>query len=71
MYKNNDKERREFKKRLNEKDINRYNDNNNEDPYGYDFVPTIAHWTNIDEQRKEAIHLENITKERKSANNGE
>ena len=27
-------------------------DNNNIDPYGYDFVPTIAHWTNIDEQRK-------------------
>lgn len=37
-------------------------DNNNQDPYGYDFVPTIAHWTNIDEQRKDVQHLENISK---------
>ena len=35
--------------------------NNNKDPYGYGFVPTISHWTNIDEQRKEAEHLEDIT----------
>ena len=40
-------------------------DNNNLDPYGYDFVPTIAHWTNIDEQRKEVTHLENINKKSK------
>ena len=52
----------EFKNRLHEKDINKCNDNNNVDPYGYDFVPSIAHWTNIDEQRKEVAHLENITK---------
>lgn len=37
-------------------------DNNNIDPYGYDFVPTISHWTNIDEQRKEVAYLENIDK---------
>ena len=37
-------------------------DNNNIDPYGYDFVPTIAHWTNIDEQRKDVNRLENISK---------
>jgi len=40
-------------------------DNNNLDPYGYDFVPTIAHWTNIDEQRKEVNYLENIDKNAK------
>lgn len=40
-------------------------DNNNIDPYGYDFVPTIAHWTNIDEQRKEVTYLENISKDSK------
>lgn len=40
-------------------------DNNNLDPYGYDFVPTLSHWTNIDEQRKEVNHLENICKNSK------
>jgi len=44
-------------------DINK--DNNNKDPYDYDFVPTIAHWTNIDEQRKEVEHLESINKNSK------
>jgi len=48
-------------------DINK--DNNNVDPYGYDFIPTISHWTNIDEQRKEVEYLENIDKEQESANN--
>lgn len=46
-------------------------DNNNIDPYGYDFVPTISHWTNIDEQRKEVEHLENIDKSRINNNNSE
>lgn len=46
-------------------------DNNNEDTYGYDFVPTISHWTNIDEQRKEVNYLENIGKVRKNTNNDE
>ena len=45
--------------------------NNNKDPYGYDFVQTIAHVTNIDEQRKQVNYLENIKKDRKSTNNGE
>ena len=44
-------------------------DNNNVDPYGYDFVPTISHWTNIDEQRNNVKHLENIEKGRKNNNN--
>ncbi len=43
-------------------------DNNNKDPYGYDFVPTIAHWTNIDEQRKDVNYLENISNSKKSGN---
>ena len=42
-----------------------HKDNNNRDPYGYDFVPTISHWTNIDEQRKEVLYLENISSESK------
>lgn len=48
-------------------DVNK--DNNNFDPYGYDFVPTIAHWTNIDEQRKETEYLENIENSRNNNNN--
>lgn len=55
----------DMRNRLKEKDINKYHDNNNVDPYGYDFVPTISHWTNIDEQRKEVEHLENITNSKK------
>lgn len=62
MHKNNKFNKQELKNRLNEKSINKYNNNNNLDPYGYDFVPTIAHWTNIDQQRKEVDHLENIDK---------
>ena len=54
-----------MKKSKNNKDISVYKDNNNVDPYGYDFVPTISHWTNIDEQRKEVRHLENINKNTK------
>lgn len=49
----------------NNKDLNKNKINNNEDPYGYDFVPTISHWTNIDEQRKEVKFLENINKKSK------
>lgn len=45
--------------------------NNDEDPYGYDFVPTISHVTNIDEQKQEVKRLENIKKDRKSTNNRE
>ena len=45
--------------------------NNDEDPYGYDFVPTISHVTNIDEQKQEVKRLENIKKDRKSTNNSE
>lgn len=55
----------DMRNRLKEKDINKYHDNNGIDPYGYDFVPTISHWTNIDEQRKEVEHLENITNSKK------
>ena len=42
-------------------DINK--DNNDLDPYGYDFVPTISHWTNIDEQKKDVKRLEDISRE--------
>ncbi len=62
MGKNNKFNKKEQKNRLHEKDINKLNDNNNIDPYGYDFVPTISHWTNIDEQRKQVEYLENISK---------
>jgi len=68
MSKNRNLDKKEIENRLNEKSINKFNDNNNKDPYGYDFVPTIAHWTNVDEQRKEVERLENITKENR--NNG-
>ena len=61
MNKNNEFKKERQEKRLNELKENKYNDNNNKDPYGYDFVPAIAHWTNIDEQRKEVKKLENIT----------
>lgn len=64
MSRNRDFDKNDIKNRLNEKDINKYHDNNNVDPYGYDFVPSIAQWTNIDEQRKEVEFLENITKEK-------
>lgn len=30
--------------------------------YGYDFIPTLHHWTNVDEQKIEAVSLENISK---------
>lgn len=50
----------------NKKGFNIKKDNNNVDPYGYDFVPTISHWTNIDEQRKEVNHLESIDKNSKN-----
>lgn len=49
----------------NSKNLNKDKVNNNEDPYGYDFVPTISHLTNIDEQRKEVENLENIGKKSK------
>ena len=63
MGKSNNKfNKEEIKNGTNEKSINKFHDNNNVDPYGYDFVPTIAHWTNIDEQREETMRLENITK---------
>lgn len=61
---NNKFNEEEIKNRLNEKSMNKLDDNNNIDPYGYDFVPTIAHWTNIDEQREEVKHLEKLTKKR-------
>lgn len=62
MKEDNKFNKKEQKNRLHEKDVNKQNDNNNIDPYGYDFVPTIAHWTNIDEQRKQVEYLENISK---------
>ena len=63
MNKNDEFKKRKQTKKLEEEDKNKHNDNNNQDPYGYDFVPTISHWTNIDEQRKEVRHLENISKD--------
>ena len=30
--------------------------------YGYDFIPTLHHWTNVDEQKIETVNLENISK---------
>lgn len=49
----------------NSKDLNKNKVNSNKDPYGYDFMPTISHWTNIDEQRKEVDFLESISKKSK------
>ena len=37
--------------------------NNSEDIYGYDFVPTLSHVLNIDEQRENVKKLENINDE--------
>ena len=69
MGKNEEFKNENIKSKLYEKKSNKYNDNNNKDPYGYDFVPTVAHCTNIDEQRKEVNYLENVTKPQKSSNN--
>lgn len=47
------------------KDLDKNKVNNNKDPYGYDFVQTLAHITNIDEQRETVNRLENINKKSK------
>lgn len=33
----------------------------NKDEYGYDFVPKLSHYLNIDEQQEGAKRLENIS----------
>jgi len=38
---------------------------NNNEEYGYDFVAELAHFTNIDEQRKKTHELERIDKKDK------
>ena len=35
-----------------------------QEDYGYDFVPTLSHSLNIDEQKVKAKRLENIEKKR-------
>lgn len=47
------------------KDVDKNKVNNNKDPYGYDFVQTLAHITTIDEQRGTVNRLENINKKSK------
>lgn len=47
------------------KDVDKNKVNNNKDPYGYDFVQTLAHITNIDEQREKVKELECIDKKSK------
>ena len=46
----------EDKKQL-KKDVNEYELKE----YGYNFVPALHQWTNIDEQKKGAKRLENMT----------
>lgn len=50
-------------KNKNNKLIRKKNKNFSEDQYGYDFVPTLSHWTNIDEQKREVKKMENITQD--------
>lgn len=47
------------------KDLEKNKVNNNKDPYVYDFVQTLAHITNIDEQREKVRKLECIDKKSK------
>lgn len=63
MAKNKNKfSEKEIIKRLKEKRESKYNDNNNQDPYGYDFVVEVAHIENIDEQKEKVKYLEKISK---------
>ena len=36
---------------------------NNKEQYGYDFIPHLHEWVNIDEQKETAKRLEDISKE--------
>lgn len=38
------------------------NDRKNIEKYGYDFVPRVEHWTNLEEQKIDVDKIEKITK---------
>ncbi|MDD2627831.1 MAG: hypothetical protein PHR25_03080 [Clostridia bacterium] len=50
-------------KNKNKKLIRKKDKNFSEDEYGFDFVPTLSHWTNIDEQKEDVEKMESITKD--------
>lgn len=42
------------------KQVDSYKINKDHEDYGYDFVPTLDGWLNIDEQREKTKELEDI-----------
>lgn len=48
------------KKELKNKKVDRKKTNKDHEDYGYDFVPTLNEWVNIDEQKQKVKELEDI-----------
>lgn len=46
--------------RTNNKNVNNRKLSNDHEDYGYDFVPNLNEWLNIDEQKEKAKKLEDI-----------
>lgn len=53
-----DKEKRN--KKNNAKKVDKQKINYDREDYGYDFIPTLDEWVNIDEQREKTEELEDI-----------
>lgn len=57
------KDRKEYKEEVFNKNLGvELKDREDVEKYGYDFVPRLNQWTNLNEQEEQVTKIENITK---------